>query len=36
MGRNSLTTESFIEKAKKVHNNNKYDYSLVNYVHSKE
>ena len=35
-GRNllGLTTESFIEKANKVHNN-KYDYSILNYVNSR-
>lgn len=30
----SLTVEEFIEKANKVHNN-KYDYSLVNYINNK-
>lgn len=30
-----LTTESFIEKAKKVHDN-KYDYSKVEYIKSTE
>jgi Zn finger protein HypA/HybF involved in hydrogenase expression len=31
MSRKNLTTKEFIEKANKVHNN-KYDYSLVEYV----
>jgi hypothetical protein len=31
MGRNRLTTDKFIEKARKVHGN-KYNYSLVDYV----
>ena len=30
-----MDTEDFIKKAKKVHGDNKYDYSKVNYVHSK-
>lgn len=30
-----LTTEQFIEKANKIHSN-KYDYTKVKYVHSKE
>jgi very-short-patch-repair endonuclease/Zn ribbon nucleic-acid-binding protein len=32
--RNGLTTEQFIEKAKEIHNN-KYDYSLVEYINNK-
>lgn len=32
-GRNMITEEQFIEQANKIHNN-KYDYSLVNYVNS--
>jgi len=31
-----LTSEEFIKKAKEVHNNNKYDYSKVEYKNSKE
>ena len=30
-----MNTEEFIKKARKVHGDNKYDYSKVNYVHSK-
>ena len=33
-GKNKLSTEEFIEKAKSVHGN-KYDYSLVKYINSK-
>ena len=33
--RTSLSLDSFIEKANKIHNN-KYDYSMMNYKHSKE
>jgi hypothetical protein len=32
-GKYSYTTQEFIEKANKIHNN-KYDYSLVNYINS--
>jgi hypothetical protein len=34
MSRHFLTTKDFINKAKIVHNN-KYEYSLVNYISSK-
>ena len=33
-GKTKLTTEEFIEKANKIHNN-KYDYSQVKYVNSR-
>lgn len=36
MGRKAWTTENFIERAKFVHGSSEYDYSLVNYISSRE